>query len=70
MGIPHQPVFSMHRNSAFRGCSPFNDYFYTRADLKPYRLQGCSQFNDYPGKISGYVPTKPLIGKIKEGFPD
>ena len=51
-------------------CSPFNVYFYTCADLKLYRLQGCSQFNEYPWSISGYVSTKPLIGKIKEGFPD
>ena len=48
--------------------SPFDDYFDTRADLKPYRLQGCSQFNNYSGEISGYVPTKPIWSKIKEGF--
>ena len=49
--------------------SPFDDYFDTRADLKPYRLQECSQFNDCPWTICGYVPTKPIRSKIKEGFP-
>ena len=49
--------------------SPFDDYFDTRADLKPYRLRGCSQINDCPWTICGYVPTKPIRSKIKEGFP-
>lgn len=69
-GICLNPLLLFLRlfNSNLRVCSPFNGSFYTDADLKPYRLLGCSQQSDYLGINNEYVSTKPVRGKIKEGF--